>query len=472
MSLRRVWKLHISSTLPCAVEVFRRCAPRLSSYDVLFKSVKTLDILAQLNSGMPFGFSQVGKFITVYPATEQQAVELAEEFNLLTADLDGPSVPFDQKYRPGSLIHYRYGAFGGEEIELADGRRVGAIRHPSGQLVADLREPGKAVPDWITDPFGSSMEDVVLGTRLQTEFLCYEAMMQRGKGGVYGAVHILSTPANLCVVKEGRRHGETSWAGVDGYELVEREEAVLRCLRNEGIGAPQVIDSFDLGGNRYLAIEYIEGVSLHAVSADPDKKLSLDLALAYSAAVARLVAQLHERGWVWRDCKPANLLVSPGAGLRPVDFEGAVRSDEPDPRPWGSPTFVAPEARDYNLRDSNVPEDLFALGATVHQLCTSWLMHRSRGSSQRRPEAATKRSPLGTLRRGVPIEVRRLVTSLMDNEPSKRPSAEQAAMVLDRYRMTDLPVLHESERASRTVQRMRGKLWQEMEEFVLVDVLS
>jgi len=146
------WKLHISATLPNAIDVFRRCAPLLAARGVAFKSVKTLNILGRLNSAIPFGFSQIGKFITVYPRDAAQAVELAELLDQATQGLGAPAVPFDRQLRPGSAVFFRYGAFGHEEVETDEGTRVSAVRMPSGELVPDLREPGKAVPDWIEYP--------------------------------------------------------------------------------------------------------------------------------------------------------------------------------------------------------------------------------------------------------------------------------------------------------------------------------
>lgn len=463
------WKLHVSTTLPNAVATFERCAPVLARDDVLFKSVKTLRVLAQLNSGIPFGFSQVGKFMTVYPTDESHAISLASRLHELTADLAAPAVPFDRPCRQRGCVYYRYGAFGPQEVELEDGQRVGAVRDSAGELVPDLREPGKAVPSWLTDPFPAMIDGEHAATPLHTDFLCFEAMMQRGKGGVYRALNLLADPVTRCVIKEGRRQGETGWDGTDGRDLVEREHRVLDELRHVGFGTPRVIGAFVIDEHRYLAMEHIDGQSLLSACADPERKLSLDLALAYSAATAQLVAKLHALGWVWRDCKPANLIVSNEGALRPIDFEGAVRRDGPSTRPWGTPGFSAPEWREP--RGSNLPEDLFALGATIHQLCTSWLMHRNDTSAGATPQDVTRRPPLGTLRKGVPSEVRGLVSELMATDPDRRPPAAVAAKALRAYAMDTLPVPEQIDDESATVRSVREKLWRQARELVIDNVL-
>jgi hypothetical protein len=67
-----------------------------------------------------------------------------------------------------------------------------------------------------------------LATLLDTDYTGYEALAQRGRGGVYQARDVSSMPRKLCVIKEGRRHGETDWLGRDGFIRLKREAEVLR----------------------------------------------------------------------------------------------------------------------------------------------------------------------------------------------------------------------------------------------------
>jgi len=460
------WKLHVSATLPNAITVFQRCAPLLVERGVAFKSVKTLNILGRLNSAIPFGFSQIGKFITVYPRDANEAVELAELLDQATHGLGAPTVPFDRQYRPGSAVYFRYGAFGHEEMETEDGTRVSALRTPAGELVPDMREPGKAIPEWVQSPFAAIVETAAPPTPLQTRFLCYEALMQRGKGGVYRAVDIQPSPARLCVVKEGRRHGETNWHGLDGRTFVEREEAFLRAMDGLPFAPPAVIDAFCIGEHRYLVMEHIDGEPLLQACADPQKKIALDVALAYAAGVARLVAQLHAAGWVWRDLKPANLLVDHDGRLRPVDFEGALGVHDTSDTPWGTPSYMPPEAKRGAFAGSHLREDLYGLGATIHQLLTSWLMHRDEADPAAQA-SAEQRPAVGTLRKGVPVPVRQLVAQLMDADPLRRPSAAAAADLLALYGRASLPVPVPATRDSALVRRVRDKMWKDVQEMLL-----
>lgn len=61
------WKLHVSATILTANRVLGAVAPYLKSPGALFKAPRSLEELDKINSGLHYGYSQVGKFIAVYP---------------------------------------------------------------------------------------------------------------------------------------------------------------------------------------------------------------------------------------------------------------------------------------------------------------------------------------------------------------------------------------------------------------------
>jgi len=104
------WKLHVSATPASAAAVLERSLPVLLGGDSGFKFARTPDHVARLNARhTPRGHS--GKFLTVYPRTDDEAVRLAAALHEATAGLPGPRVLSDRPYTPDSLVHYRYGAF-------------------------------------------------------------------------------------------------------------------------------------------------------------------------------------------------------------------------------------------------------------------------------------------------------------------------------------------------------------------------
>jgi hypothetical protein len=413
------WKLHVPATVLTAGRVLRAVAPLLAGRGALYKAPASLHELEKLNSGLFYGYSQVGKFITVYPRTEAEAVLLAEGLRALTRGMRAPSVPFDRRYGRDGCVYYRYGAF-----KAPGGQQGGPsyfIRDPEGNLVADVRD-AVCRPAWAEDPFDKTPPPAVkkraAATPLSTTFRAFRALAQRGRGGVYQALDLSATPPRVCVLKEGRRHGETGWDGRDGAWRVRHEGRVLKALAEAGVSVPRLYASFKAEGNHYVAVELIEGESLDDILARRRRRLPLAAALRYGVELARLVARVHAAGWVWRDCKPANVIVTRRGELRPLDFEGACAVESPDPLPWGTRAFMPPECEDLFGGRSRLPEDLYSLGAVVYFL----LAGRPPGSSSK---------PIEKVRGNVPASVARVLTGLLDGEPARRPSAAEAVCRLE-----------------------------------------
>jgi hypothetical protein len=411
------WKLHISATILNAGRVLSKVAPILRDHDLLYKAPISLGELAELNRGLLYGYSQVGKFITVYPRSSEEAQMLAEQLYLVTRGFAAPAIPFDERYRADGCVFYRYGAF----KNFGEGNEK-VIFDPHGKPHPDLRTcPSK--PTWTVDLFPPKETIGKAGrpTLLKTRFRAFRAMAQRGKGGVYQAIDVSSSPPRLCVLKEGRKHGEVDWQGRDGRWRIRHEAQVLRQLRAKGVDVPEVYALFSAESHDFLALEFIDGDDLGRVLARRARRLSIEAALRLSIKVALTVSAVHFAGWVWRDCKPANLIITKRGNLRPVDFEGACPVPRPDSLPWGTKHFIAPEAFASCEASSRLPEDLFALGAAIYFIF-----------SGRTADAAKITPPLSQVRRNIPQAVSSLVTSLLNFNPKRRPSARLVALRLTR----------------------------------------
>src|SRR4030095_6640961 len=214
------WKLHLSATLITACEVLRRIATLLQSHGALFKAPASLDELNRINSGLDYGYSQIGKVFTIYPRNSEEAVMLARRLHHLTAGMPAPAVPFDRQFQPGSCLYYRYGGVKSLEIRMPDGSNIPAIQNPEGRLVPDSRESWGSDMGWLLDPFQDRQAPPAPGapaSPLKTRFRVFRALTQRGRGGVYHAIDLHAHPPSLCILKEGRRNGETGMDGRDGF---------------------------------------------------------------------------------------------------------------------------------------------------------------------------------------------------------------------------------------------------------------
>ncbi|HEY0723259.1 MAG TPA: hypothetical protein VGD41_04615, partial [Pyrinomonadaceae bacterium] len=191
--LAQGWKLHIPATIFTAVKVLERVGPLLDERGVLFKAPASLDELAKLNAGIFYGYSQIGKCLTIYPPSDAEARKLARALHRLTRDYVAPSIPYDHRYRPESCVYYRYGSFIEQTVEK-DGQVKLAIEDPNGELVPDRRD--LASPAWAVNPFVDLKQSVQKqkASLLTTRFKAFRALAQRGKGGVYQAFDFGTVP--------------------------------------------------------------------------------------------------------------------------------------------------------------------------------------------------------------------------------------------------------------------------------------
>jgi hypothetical protein len=411
------WKLHVSGTVLTACDTLERVGPLLNRLDVQFKAPALLANVGRINAGIHESYSQIGKLVTAYPRNNEEAVSVARELYRLTCDLRAPAIPFEERFGPAGCVYYRYGAFrrlNDEKIFIDNPASL--LRHPQGYLVPDDRfsvDP----PSWVTSPFPKQANPTTETNKspLTTTYHVFRALTQRGRGGVYQAVDSSASSPRLCVVKEGRVLGEQAWDGRDGRWRVKHEGRVIASLRKSGVEAPEIYSTFHLDDNYYLVTEFINGANLMELLLKRRRRLPVVRALRLAAEIATTVARIHSAGWVWRDCKPGNFIVTRDGKLRPVDFEGACRAGKPDRTRWGTPGFVPSDWRP--AAKSREFEDLYAIGASLYLLLTGRLPA---------PEAI----PIQRLRPNVPEEVCRLAAKLLSNKRQKLSAASVAKTLL------------------------------------------
>ncbi len=406
------WKLHVSATLLTACEVFAAVVPILLRSDVRFKAIESLVTLKRLNCGSFFGHRQIGKFVTVFARDEAEALALALALHGATAGMAGPAVPSDLPYLADSIVFYRYGAF---RPLRADSQRCDAIRTPAGDLVPDLREPGRAVPDWVTNPF-PTVPDNHAAVPLSFGFLPYQALSLRGKGSVHRALDVRRSPARLVILKEGIRGGEVDLDRRDGLTRLADELSTLTALRGLEMLVPRLVADFRSRDRLYVAMEHLDGESLQTLLFAADAAVALDTGLSICLQAARWLVRLHSAGWVWRDCKPHNLIVGTDGVLRAVDFEDATRADDPAPTPAGTRAYLPPE---WPSAAHLVAQDLYALGVTFHQTLSGVIKQ-------------SIKAPLEHYRDDLPVELCDLVARLLSPAPLARPAAESVVDTLTR----------------------------------------
>ncbi len=217
-----------------------------------------------------------------------------------------------------------------------------------------------------------------------TSFGRYRLQEELGHGGM-GVVHraVIEGPegfTRVCVVKRLIRSLSTD----DSFVKALTTEARLSALLHHP-GIVQVLDFGRVDGEVFLALEYVDGRSLHDVLADSsraERKLPPGLACYIVAEVATALAYAHalrdEQGRaleiVHRDVGPANVMVSWSGAVKLLDFGIAKAADHlRDERSRtgvlkGKLGYMSPEQADGGSLDGR--SDLFSLGVLFHELLT------------------------------------------------------------------------------------------------------
>ncbi|MFE6738005.1 class III lanthionine synthetase LanKC [Streptomyces tubercidicus] len=345
------WKVHISALAENAEHVVNAAWDYCVERGISFKYLRDRRLFRMYNSKyMPRQGS--GKLVTIYPTCEAQLESVLTELGARLEGMPGPYILSDLRWGPGPL-HVRYGGFRRRFCTNDKGDRVLAIEGPDGTLVPDGRRPGHYAPPWVEVP--SFLAPHLARRKSGAKSFPYRvlrALHFSNGGGVY----LAERPADgtKVVVKEARPGAGLDMDGRDAVERLHRERWALERL--SGIpGVPELYEHFVADEHHFLAMEYMQGEVLwlwlatyhpmvHFGSGRAEEAEYTEQALALNTRLEALLGAVHERGVVFGDLHPGNILITPDGRLSIIDFEAAFSvEDLTTARPaLGAQGFLAP----------------------------------------------------------------------------------------------------------------------------------
>src|SRR5229473_2502629 len=245
----------------------------------------------------------------------------------------------------------------------------------------------------------------------------YRIVSQVGTGG-FGAVYKaedLQDGNRPVAIKEIGLSGLTSQQAIEAADAYNREVMILSDLKHPNI--PRIYAHFTDPEHWYLVIDFIEGETLeeYRVKA-PGACLPLEQVLDIGIQLCIVLDYLHNHQppIIFRDVKPANIMLTPAGKLYLIDFDVA-RYFKPgkarDTIAFGSPGFAAPEQ--YGKAQTTPRSDIYSLGVTLYQLLT--------GND---PSLALFRFvSLHVLDQAIPAELDALIMQMLEMDGSKRPAS-------------------------------------------------
>ncbi|MEX1012476.1 MAG: protein kinase [Waddliaceae bacterium] len=163
-------------------------------------------------------------------------------------------------------------------------------------------------------------------------------------------------------------------------EVVERflKESEIISLADH----PNIVKLFDQGeweGGLYIAMEYIQGMSLRQFLLQTP--LSLKRSLQMILDISYAICHLHTHGVIHRDLKPENVLVTEDGEIKVIDFGIAqLLTEQPldvtpsKPKLIGTPIYMSPEQR-KDPEKVSYPSDIYSLGIIAYELILGKLSH-------------------------------------------------------------------------------------------------
>lgn len=299
-----------------------------------------------------------GKGIVLYPADEQQSVALASELAGLLKTRQGPRVLSDLRIDEG-IVHVRYGAYTRRYCRNADGKVTFALEDPEGRLVPDRRSVPFRAPSFVAVPEAFAPRPPEAGGPVPP-YRIDKTLHFSNSGGVYLATN--TDTDRQVVLKEARPSAGFDLIGGDAIQRAEQEYEALRRFADLP-AVPEVHEQFTWQGHLFTVMEYVRGTTLlewcaakqpYLLRPDPFRPPTTDDIREYREQVDTILAQvraflsaLWERGYVFGDVHPGNVIVTPDLQVRFIDLEACIEEDAPGPSPAlpGSATTPAPGGR-------------------------------------------------------------------------------------------------------------------------------
>ena len=198
----------------------------------------------------------------------------------------------------------------------------------------------------------------------------YKILNKIGQGGMSVVYLAMNERANKqWAIKEVRKDGVKDYDVVRQGLIAERD--ILKRLNHPHL--PSIIDVIDRDDTFLIVMDYIEGKSLdHWLKKDgaqPQEKV-----VEWAKQICDVLGYLHSRKppIIYRDLKPANVMLKPDGQIMIIDFGTAREFKETsieDTSCLGTQGYAAPEQYGGHGQ-TDARTDIYTLGATMYHLLT------------------------------------------------------------------------------------------------------
>lgn len=189
-----------------------------------------------------------------------------------------------------------------------------------------------------------------------------------GVGGMGVVIKALQVSLNREVAIKSLKSVE--WVSRNNRERLLKEAHVVAQLKHTNV--VQIYDVIEERGKLFLIMEFVPGTSL--AKAHGGTPVDANLVAKYVLSIAAAIRAAHEIGFLHRDIKPTNVLLSDSGEIKVTDF-GLARATEESSisltgEVLGTAAYMAPEQILGKRSTVNVRADVYGIGATLYELLT------------------------------------------------------------------------------------------------------
>jgi eukaryotic-like serine/threonine-protein kinase len=202
-------------------------------------------------------------------------------------------------------------------------------------------------------------------TNMVGKYLVTAKIAEGGMGAIYKAKH--PTLNRTVILKR-----LTLKKNAAITERFKREAELMIDFRNDNI--VQVYDHFKEGNSYYIAMEYVDGVSLGDLI-EKRRYIPNEIAMLIFREICKALKYAHDKTVIHRDIKPENVLISKDGEVKLTDFGIATSKDTEDDgltsagMTLGTPAYMSPE-QILNTKAVDKRADIYSMGVVLYKMVT------------------------------------------------------------------------------------------------------